>query len=36
MGKETEKEWIYIQVKLIHFVPETQHYKSTTPQQKLI
>ena len=38
MGKESEKEWIYVYVQLNHFgvhLKLTQHCKSTIPQYKI-
>ena len=38
MGKESEKEWIYVYVQLNHFAAHlklTQHFKSTIPQYKI-
>ena len=38
LGKESKKEWIYVDVLLIHFAVHqkiTQHYKSTILQLKI-
>ena len=38
MGKESEKEWIHVYVKLNHFAVHlklTQHCKSNIPQYKI-
>ena len=39
MGKESQKEWIYVHIKLIYFAIHlklTQHCKSTILQKKKI